>query len=149
MIGSTPQHRGTPKDGHHPRTNTRPRKAAILAGASGVLAEIQANRNADAATGTMAKHKILQTTPKVLRWKGKKDSREGKKGIEEDGVAVRDTKENAFEQESAMDFVATEKRPWELHRLFNNRKGSLSSTYKNTEANTKVYDLNLREPSLF
>ena len=41
------------------------------------------------------------------------------------------------------DFVATEKKLWELHRLLNNRKGSLSSTYKkNTEANTKVYDLN-------
>ena len=35
------------------------------------------------------------------------------------------------------------KRHWELHRLLNNRKGSLSSTCKkNTEANTKVYDFN-------
>ena len=43
------------------------------------------------------------------------------------------------------DFVVTEKRLWELHRLLNNRKGSLSSTYKkNTEANNKVYDLNQR-----
>ena len=58
-IGSTPQHRGTPNDGHHPRTNTRPRKAAIMAGASGVLAEIQASMNADAATETMVKHRIL------------------------------------------------------------------------------------------
>ena len=40
------------------------------------------------------------------------------------------------------DFVVTEKTLWELHRLLNNRKGSLSSTYKNTEANTKVHDLN-------
>ena len=79
----------------------------------------------------------------------RKDSREEKKGTEEDGFAIRDTKENASEQESAKDFEATEKRLWEMHRLFNNRTGSLSSTYKkNTEANTKVYDLNLREPSL-
>ena len=77
-------------------------------------------------------HRILQTTPKELRWKGKKRLTE-----------VRDTKENAPEQESVKDFMATEKRLWELHRFLNNRKGSLSSTYKKkTEANTKVYDLN-------
>ena len=56
---------------------------------------------------------------------------------------MRDTKENACGQEGVTDFVAREQRLWELHRLLNNRKGSLSSTYKkNTEANTKVYDLN-------
>ena len=32
---------------------------------------------------------------------------------------------------------------WELQRLLNNREGSLSATYKkNTEANTRAYDLN-------
>ena len=80
-----------------------------------------------------------------------KEKTHGKEtGTEEDGVAVRDTKENASEQESAKDFVATDKRLWEVHRLLKNRTGSLSSTYnKNTEANTKVYDLNLCQPSLF
>ena len=118
-------------------------KAAIRVGASGALAENQASTKADEATGTMVKHRILQTTPKVLRWKGKKRLKKREKGTEEDGVAVRDTKENASEQESVKDIVATEKRLWELHRLLNNRKESLSSTYKkNTEANTKVYDLN-------
>ena len=35
---------------------------------------------ADPVTGTMVKYRILQTTPKVLRWKGKKKgSRKGKK----------------------------------------------------------------------
>ena len=58
-------------------------------------------------------------------------------------VAVRDTKENASEQESVKDFLVTEKRLWQVHHRLNNRKGSSSSTYKkNTEANTKVYDLN-------
>ena len=73
-----------------------------------------------------------------------KDKTHGReKGTEEDGVAVRDTKENASEQESVKDIVATEKKLWELHRLLNNRKESSSSTYKkNTEANAKVYDLN-------
>ena len=45
-------------------------------------------------------------------------------------MAVRDTKENASEQESVIDFVVTEKRLWELHRIINNRKGSISSTYE-------------------
>ena len=36
-------------------------------------------------------------------------------------------KENASEQERVKDSVVTEKRLWELHRLLNNRKGSLSS----------------------
>ena len=74
---------------------------------------------------------------------GKGKTQEREKGTEEDGVVVRDTKENASEQTSVKDFVETEKKLWELHRLLNNRKGSLSSTYKkNTEANTKDYDLN-------
>ena len=50
------------------------------------------------------------------------------KGPEEDGVDVRDAKENASEQESVKDILATEKRHWELRRLLNNGKGSLSST---------------------
>ena len=51
-------------------------------------------------------------------------------------------KENASEQENVKDLVVKEKGLWELHRLFKNRKGNLSSTHKkNTEANTKVYDL--------
>ena len=58
-------------------------------------------------------------------------------------MAVRDTKENASEQESAKDPEATEKKLWELHCLLDNRKESLSSkNKKNTEANTKVNDLN-------
>ena len=90
------------------------------------------------------KHRILQTTPKALRWKGRTDNTHGReKGTEEDGGIVRDTKENASGQDGVIDFVAREKRMWELHRHLNNRKESLSATYKkNTEANTKVYDLN-------
>ena len=45
------------------------------------------------------KHKIPQTTPKVVRWKGKKDSQKGK-GIEEDGVAVIGTKETPRSEDS-------------------------------------------------
>ena len=57
-------------------------------------------------------------------------------------MAARDTKGNVSEQECVKDFVATARKLWELQRLLNNRKGSLSSTYKmNTEANTRVYDL--------
>ena len=41
------------------------------------------------------------------------------------------------------DVGTTEKKLWELQRLLNHRKGSLSSTYKkNAEANTRAYDLN-------
>ena len=72
--------------------------------------EIQASTKAEAVTGTMVKHRIPETTPKVLRWKGKERLKEGEKGTEEDGVAVRDTKENGSEQESVKDFVVTEKR---------------------------------------
>ena len=53
---------------------TSPRKAALLAAASGVLAEIQTNMTADTANGTMVKHKILRTTPKEG-----KDSRKEKR----------------------------------------------------------------------
>ena len=68
---------------------------------------------------------------------GREKTHGREKGTEEDGVAVRDIKENASGQESVKDFVVTE--------LLNNRKGSLSSTYKkNSEANNKVYDLNQR-----
>ena len=92
----------------------------------------------------MEKHRILQTKPKALRWKGRTDNtHKREKGTEEDGGAVRDTKENASGQDGVIDFVARQKRMWELHRPLNNRKGSLSAIYKkNTEANTKVYDLN-------
>ena len=87
------------------------------------------------------KHRTLQTTPKALRWKGRTDNTHGReKGTEEDGGTVRDTKENASGQDGVIDFVARDKRMWELHRPLNNRKESLSATYKkNTEANTKVY----------
>ena len=46
--------------------------------------------------------------------------------------------------------MATEKdavrsRLGELHRLLNNRKGSLNATYnKNAEANDRAYDMNLK-----
>ena len=37
--------------------------------------------------------------------------------------------------------VETRSKLWELQRLLNNRKGSLSATYKeNAEANTRAYD---------
>ena len=85
----------------------------------------------------MVKHRILQTTPKVLRWMGEEKTHGGEKGTEEDGVAVRDTKENASGHECVKDFEVTEKR-LSLHRLLNNRKGSPSSTHKkNPEANNE------------
>ena len=96
---------------------------------------------ADAVTGTMVKDSANDAEGVAVEGKEKTHGRE--KGTEEDGVAVHDTKENTSEQENVKYFVATEKKLWELLRLLNNRKGSLSSTYeKNTEANTKVYDLN-------
>ena len=58
----------------------------------------------------LVKHRILQTTPKVLQWKGRKRLNKGKKGTQEDGVAVRDTQENASEQERMINFVVPEKR---------------------------------------
>ena len=79
--------RGSAVDYHLSVCTFNPRKAAILDGASGVLAVIQVSMKADTATGTMVKHRILQqTTPKALRWKEKKRPKEG------DGVAVRDTR---------------------------------------------------------
>ena len=110
------------KDGHHPRTKTSPRKAAVRAGARGNSSKHEGRRS---------------------YWGDGKaqDSADNTEGVAVEG-AVRDTKENASEQKSVTDFVVTEKRLWELHHLLNNRKGSLSSTYKkSTEANTKVYDL--------
>ena len=73
---------------------------------------------------------------------GKEKTHGREKGTEEDGVTVLDTKENTSEQENVEDFVATEKKLWDLHRLLNNRKGNLSSTCKkNTKANIKVHHL--------
>ena len=47
---------------------------------------------------------------------GKEKTHRSVKGTVEDGVAVRDTKENVSEQESVKDFVAREKRLWELQK---------------------------------
>ena len=69
VTADTTQHLGTTKDGHHPRTKTGPRKVAILDGASGLLAVIQARMNADTATGSTAKHRIRQRTSKEPLWK--------------------------------------------------------------------------------
>ena len=66
VTAGTPQHRGTTKD---PGTKTSPRKAAVLVGASGVLAEVQASMKADTAAGTVVKN----------GWKEKKTLKEGKK----------------------------------------------------------------------
>ena len=63
----------------------------------------------------------------VMEGKEKTQGRE--KMTEEDGVAVRDSKENSSEQESVKYFVVKEKRLWEVHRLLNNREGIMSSTY--------------------
>ena len=57
-----------------------------------------------------------------------KETHGKEKGTEEDVVVLRNTKENASEQTSAKDFVVKEKL-WELHRLLNNRKDRLNSTY--------------------
>ena len=98
---------------------------------------------ADTATGTMVKHKTLADDTEGVAMEGKEKTHGREEGTEEDCVAVRDTKENASRQESVKHFVATDKILWELHRLLNNRKGSLSSTNKkNSEANNKVYCLN-------
>ena len=76
---------------------------------------------------------------------GKEKIHGREKGKDEDGVVERDTKENGSGQECVKNFVVTEKKLRELNHLLNNRKGSLSSTYKkNSEANNKVYDLNQR-----
>ena len=50
---------------------------------------------------------------------------------------------NAPEPVNVTDVGTTEKmKLWELQRLLNNRKGSLSSTFqKNVEANTRAYGL--------
>ena len=77
--------------------------------------------------GGKAQDSADNTEGVMLEGREKTQGRE--KGPEEDGVAVRDAKENASEQESVKDILATEKRHWELRRLLNNRKGSLSSTY--------------------
>ena len=104
-----------------------------------VLAESQVSKKADTATGTMIKHKILQTTPKVLEWKGKKRLKEGRKNRGGRCGCAGHKGERLGTDE------CEEKRLWELHRLANNRKGSLSSACKkNSEANNKVYDLKQR-----
>ena len=98
MKAGTSQHRGTPKDGVHPRTNTRPRKADILAGASGLLAELL-GRHSHWDDGK-AQDSANDTEGVAVEGKEKTHGKE--KGTEEDGVAVRDTKENAPEQESVI-----------------------------------------------
>ena len=60
--------------------------------------------------------------------------------IQKNGKTVPDSKVNAPELMNVTDSVATEKKLWELQRLFSNRKESLSSMYKkNADANTKAY----------
>ena len=83
--------------------------AAVLDGASGVLAEIQASVKADTVTGTMVKHRILQTTPNVLRWKGTKRLT-GKEKKEQRKTLWRceTRKRTPPNGKSAKDFVATE-----------------------------------------
>ena len=149
MTAATLQHRGITKDGNHPRTKTSPRKAATLAGASGVLAEIQAGTEADTHSyWDDGKAQDSADNTEGVAMEGKEKTHGSAEGTEEDGVPVWDTQENASGQESVKDFVVTESRLWELHRFFNNRKGSSSSTHKkNSEANNKVYDLNQRTVS--
>ena len=72
-------------------SKANPRKAAVLVGACRVLA--------DSANNTEG-----------VAMEGKEKTQGREKGTEEGGVAVRDTKENASEQESVKDFVVTEKR---------------------------------------
>ena len=110
MTAGTPQHRGTTKDGHHPEQRPVHEKAAIRVGASGVLAEIQTSTKADAATGTMVKHTNSADNTEGVAMEGKEKTQGRDKGTEKDGVAVRDTKENASEQTSVKDFVVTEKK---------------------------------------
>ena len=63
---------------------------------------------------------------------GKEKTQGREKKTEEDGVAVRDAKENASERESVKDLTVSSTIG----------RGALSSANKkNTEANTKVYDL--------
>ena len=52
-------------------------------------------------------------------------------------------KENEKDNKKGRPFGVTKEDLWALQRVFNSRKGSLRVTYKkNTEANTKVHDLN-------
>ena len=59
-----------------------------------------------------------------------------------EGVAqVPKASDSAFADATDVDTIRS--KLWELQRLLNNLKGSLSATYKkNTETNTKAYDLN-------
>ena len=104
-----------------------------------ILKNNKGTLKADTATGTMVKNRILQNNTEGVAMEGKEKTQGSGKGTEEEGVAVRDTKENATEQESVKDFVVTEKRLCELHRLLHCKKVSLNQTYKkNSEANSKV-----------
>ena len=93
--------RGATKDGHHPRTSTRPRKAAILDGAGPALVGILPNTKAGPVTGTREEHRTLQTTPKVVRWRDRLKIKEEDVGTEEGGETVLDSKVNASEPVNA------------------------------------------------
>ena len=108
--------RGIVKD---PRTSTRPRKTAILGGVGRAgpswkscrirrHAQSPANDTEGGAT------------------EGQDKNRGGDAGTEEGGETVPDSKVNAPETVNVTDSVATEKKLWELQRLLNHRKGSLS-----------------------
>ena len=100
---------------------------------------------AHTATGTTAKHRILQTTPKVPRWKGKKKT-QGKKE-QRWTVWLCGTQGNASEQETVKYFVVTEKRLWELHRLLNGRGArDLQGNYEESDARDRGWRHVIRGP---
>ena len=134
MTAGTPQHRGTTKDGHRLRTKTSPRKAAARVGASEVLAVTQASTKVDAVAGTMVNLDSADNAEGVAM-EGKEKTQEKKKA-QKNGVAARDTKENALEQESVKDFVVTETRLGIAPSL-QQSEGEIHKA-KNTEANTKI-----------
>ena len=71
-----------------------------------------------------------------------RDKNRGDAGKEDDGENAQAPKVSAPVPANVTDVETTQKKLWELQRLLNNGKGSLSSTYmKNTEANTKACDL--------
>ena len=127
----------TMRGGHHPQISNRLRREVVLDGAGGTRrnpAEYEGRYNHwdEGRSCDSAKDTVCDVA------EGRDKNRGDAYG--EDALAPKVSVPVPADE---TDVETTQTTLWELQRLLNNLKGSLSSTYKkNTEANTKAYDLN-------
>ena len=131
---------GTTRSGHHLQSKTR--GTVTLGGASGAPAEILLNMR----EGTISEMRVSRTTlPRTMKVKRLRvvtrvRAATVRKMLRE---LRRDAKQATPHPADATDVETIRSMLWELQRLLNNRKGSVSATYKkNAEANTRAHDLN-------